>query len=109
MFTHTEDIEDSFNLLFNCTISLLQCNFSSAPFTFFHNCTRNVMFKICPVVFVSVPDKHEKSNKKTCELKQNLKPETMLINFEKAVVNALGEIFPRHLFKKVFFHFYQAI
>lgn len=74
------------------------------------HCIKNT--KIIPLVYALLPNKKQttyiKLLTKILELEKNLKPVSVMSDFEKASISAFEEIFPNISIRGCFFHFHQC-
>ena len=96
-----------------CEVWLADASFKVAPALFYqiwviHGLYRN---RVVPLVYVLMPAKSGQMYAKSLEFlsQQNLRPQTIIIDFEKAEVTSLRTAFPMASIHGCFFHFAQSI
>ncbi|CAI6369505.1 unnamed protein product [Macrosiphum euphorbiae] len=107
--------ERNLNLLKDSEHWFSDGKFSSCPNLFYQFYTIHSVFHsdIIPLVYVLLPDKKEITYKKLFQelksLKPDLCPKSFMVDFEKAVMNAIKNEFPHTKIHGCFFHLSQAV
>lgn len=107
--------EENLNFLFRSKHWFADGTFKTSPNLFFQVFTIHGVEKneVIPCVYALLPNKTEETYIRLLEevkkLKPNLSPQTVMLDFEKASVNAFHSSFPSIEIRGCFFHFSQSL
>ncbi|XP_057339449.1 uncharacterized protein LOC130676955 [Microplitis mediator] len=101
--------------LSNCKVWMVDGTFKCVPATFLQLYTIHGMRngKVLPLAYILAPNKtarlYTEVLKKLIELKPDLKPKTMIVDYEKSFINGLKACFPTTKIRGCHFHYGQCI
>ena len=106
--------EENIELLAHSPTWFMDGTFKTAPELFFqlytiHSCSND---RVIPCVYALLPNKQQTTYARFFDVlldDDHLQPQTVMVDFEIAVLNAVRGSFPNSALKGCFFHFCQAI
>lgn len=102
------------DILAHCDNIYVDGTFKAAPIHFAQIYTIHGIFNgsVLPLVFCLIPNKLESTYQlvleKIKELRPNMNPKTVMLDFEKAIHNSFKTVFPQIKLRGCFFHLNQC-